>query len=485
HPIALHHSVPISKPRPFSVRAPFSTTTQRCQFTPSIKTANMSDYETILKGKYPAKDHAKRVADHIRSKIPGANGILYLEGRHTKLEEDSDHPEPFRQRRYFFYLTGCILADCHYIFDLKTSQSTLFIPPVDPEDVIWSGMPMTAEEAKEKYDVDNVLYTNDVNAELARLGKGSGSTAFAIANQVLDTVSFIEFEDKNFDVLKGAIEECRVVKDDYEVALTRKANAISTTAHHAVMKAVSKAKNEQELEAIFLERCFAHGARGETGSPAPAEGGARGQERGNDKKQQQQGKKNKQGGRNEWRRQMNDKRKQLGDARQAKRRKLDENGNTVDADNETEEAVVVDPRKANPFSTTEIAAEERRPKRKVAVMVGYSGTGYYGLQINWDEKTIEGDLFKAFIAAVVDNKGEEQSDDDEPSEEDSGSSAELNSGDESKFEKGRPRGKKHEDKDEKKEHKQAVKEAKREKRKEKIPKAVKKKMVAASSRKHK
>ncbi|KAG7151998.1 hypothetical protein HYQ46_012171 [Verticillium longisporum] len=40
---------------------------------------------------------------------------------------------------------------------------------------------------------------------------------------------------------------------------------------------------------------------GETGSPAPAEGGARGQERGNDKKQQQQGKKNKQGGRNEWR----------------------------------------------------------------------------------------------------------------------------------------------------------------------------------------
>ncbi|KAM0276793.1 hypothetical protein ACHAQH_006382 [Verticillium albo-atrum] len=137
---------------------------------------------------------------------------------------------------------------------------------------------------------------------------------------------------------------------------------------------------------------------GEIGSPAPVEGGAGDQERGNDKKEQQ-GKKKKQGGRNEWRRQMNDKRKQLGDARQAKRRKLDENGNAVDAGDETEEAVVVDPRKANPFSTNEIAAEERRPKRKVAVMVGYSGTGYYGLQINWDEKTIEGDLFKAFIAA--------------------------------------------------------------------------------------
>lgn len=32
-------------------------------------------------------------------------------------------------------------------------------------------------------------------------------------------------------------------------------------------------------------------------------------------------------------------------------------------------------------------------------MVGYAGTGYKGLQINTKEKTIEGDIFKAFVAA--------------------------------------------------------------------------------------
>jgi len=53
----------------------------------------------------------------------------------------------------------------------------------------------------------------------------------------------------------------------------------------------------------------------------------------------------------------------------------------------------------NPFTTEEIAAEEKRPKRKVAVMMGYSGTGYKGLQINKKEKTIEGDVMKAFIEA--------------------------------------------------------------------------------------
>jgi tRNA pseudouridine38-40 synthase len=52
-----------------------------------------------------------------------------------------------------------------------------------------------------------------------------------------------------------------------------------------------------------------------------------------------------------------------------------------------------------PYGQDEIAAEERKPKRKVAVLIGYSGTGYKGMQINTTEKTIEGDLFTAFVQA--------------------------------------------------------------------------------------
>lgn len=43
--------------------------------------------------------------------------------------------------------------------------------------------------------------------------------------------------------------------------------------------------------------------------------------------------------------------------------------------------------------------EERRPKRKVAVLVGYCGHGYKGMQLNPPTKTIEGDLFEAFVKA--------------------------------------------------------------------------------------
>jgi Xaa-Pro dipeptidase len=54
------------------------------------------DFDAVLKGKYPGNAHAKRVLELIRKEVPDANGVLYLEGRMTKIREDDDSPEPFR-----------------------------------------------------------------------------------------------------------------------------------------------------------------------------------------------------------------------------------------------------------------------------------------------------------------------------------------------------------------------------------------------------
>lgn len=167
-----------------------------------------------------------------------------------------------RQRRFFYYLTGCPLADSYVVHNMESSKTTLFIPPINPESVIWSGLPVSAEEALQRWDVDEVKYTNDTNATLAHIaGTQNKSTVFAIANQVSEQITFLGFEDKNFSVLKEAIEVCRVVKDEYEQAMIAKANAISAAAHHAVMRKVKRAKNERELEATFLAECISAGAR--------------------------------------------------------------------------------------------------------------------------------------------------------------------------------------------------------------------------------
>ena len=72
---------------------------------PHLRTFNTSssqskmvaeNFEDVLKGKYPGKAHAKRVVQLIGEHESNVNGFLYLEATTTKLEEDNDHPVPFR-----------------------------------------------------------------------------------------------------------------------------------------------------------------------------------------------------------------------------------------------------------------------------------------------------------------------------------------------------------------------------------------------------
>ncbi|KAI2637569.1 peptidase M24, structural domain-containing protein [Xylaria nigripes] len=231
------------------------------------------DVETVLQGKYPAKAHAKRVVEYMRSKVPDATGVIFLEGRSSHLLEDSDEPVHFRQRRPFMYLTGVDMPDCSFIYDIETSRSTLFIPGVDPENVMWSGLPLSTEEALTKYDVDAVLPTTELNPMLAKLGAAKhNSTVFAIPERVSDRVTFLEFGTKDFEILAEAIDECRVVKDDYEIALIKKANQVSSAAHRAVLENVRNAKQEYELQGIFIGKCIQQGAK-EQAYPSIVAGG--------------------------------------------------------------------------------------------------------------------------------------------------------------------------------------------------------------------
>ena len=45
------------------------------------------DYEDVLKGKYPAKQHAEKVADWIIEKGGDKSGTIYLEAQKQKLNE--------------------------------------------------------------------------------------------------------------------------------------------------------------------------------------------------------------------------------------------------------------------------------------------------------------------------------------------------------------------------------------------------------------
>lgn len=152
------------------------------------------------------------------------------------------------------------MPDCHYTYDIASEKATLYIPPIDAESVVWSGLPLSTAEALEEYDVDHVEYTTDTNGSLSNLAS-SAKTIFAIPGQVSDNITFIGFDNKNLDILKEAIEYSRAIKTPYEIALIQKASNISSVGHKAVMQTVKRAQNEAELHAAFLSNCLSKGAK--------------------------------------------------------------------------------------------------------------------------------------------------------------------------------------------------------------------------------
>jgi hypothetical protein len=54
------------------------------------------NYDEVLKGKYPAKEHARKVAKWIIEKGGDKNGTIYIEAQKQKLNEDNDGEAPFR-----------------------------------------------------------------------------------------------------------------------------------------------------------------------------------------------------------------------------------------------------------------------------------------------------------------------------------------------------------------------------------------------------
>ena len=121
-------------------------------------------------------------------------------------------------------------------------------------------MPLTPPQALEKYDIDACQSSAEVNAYLTS-DKTPHTNVFAIPNQIADHITFLSFEATNLDILKKAIETCRVVKDDFEIGLIRHANAISSHAHIEVMRMVKTARNERELMGTFVGACISNGGR--------------------------------------------------------------------------------------------------------------------------------------------------------------------------------------------------------------------------------
>lgn len=220
--------------------------------------------------KYPAKQHAQRV----QGKLGVNEGLIYLPGQAAKNNDDSDMPAPFRQLRYFYYLSGCNEPDCHLTYDLRQDILTLFVPRVDPKRVIWNGRGSTPAEALIKYDIDAVFFIDQLEHFIqcwANHSRNQGARLYGLhPSQIPEFSMRVPCVDTTS--LLPAMNICRMVKDDHEIQLIRKANDISSQAHKDVLANILKFKNEAQVEGLFVDVCISKQAKEQAYDPIAASG---------------------------------------------------------------------------------------------------------------------------------------------------------------------------------------------------------------------
>lgn len=217
-----------------------------------------------------AKQHARRVRD----RLDVTEGLIYLPGAPSRNNEDSDMPAPFRQRRYFYYVSGCDEANCHLAYDIKRDILTLFIPRVNPARVIWNGRGSTREEALQKYDIDEVIYVDQLKSWIhdwfVHYRYDGSQRLYVLRKEQIPSLRFPWPLDSTS--LQPAINQCRMIKDDHEIKLIQKANDVSSKAHKQVLANITRFHNEAQVEGLFLNICVSNHAKQQAYDPIAASG---------------------------------------------------------------------------------------------------------------------------------------------------------------------------------------------------------------------
>jgi len=120
-------------------------------------------------------------------------------------------------------------AGCSITYDVARDSLVLWIPYTDPRNILWYGSTPGLNECKAASVVDDVRYSSGLNRFLYST-LAPGSTLFVLhPNQtpMLDnTRGVVQIDTVR---LRPAMDAARVIKTDYEVAMIRRANAVSVS----------------------------------------------------------------------------------------------------------------------------------------------------------------------------------------------------------------------------------------------------------------
>jgi Xaa-Pro aminopeptidase len=193
---------------------------------------------------------------------------------------------PYRFDSYFYYLTGFREPEAVLVLvGDDPPKSLLFCRDKDPEREIWDGFRYGPQAARVAFGLDEAHPVGELDALMPELLSGRDAVYCHLGadpawdarlmgwlNAVRGRVRSGVTAPRDIRDVHALLDEMRLIKDADEIALMRRAAAISADAHRRAMRAARPGAGEYEIEAELLHEFRRRGAQAPAYTPIVAGG---------------------------------------------------------------------------------------------------------------------------------------------------------------------------------------------------------------------
>ena len=220
---------------------------------------------------------------NLSEKLP-KNSVLLIPGPNTQYR-NADSAYAFRQDSNFYYLSGFCEPDSlmAIINNDDGINSVIFVPPKDKLKEIWDGHRSGPIGAVKEFLFDKAYDNSEIDNMMPEILFGCDQVLYPIGKKngfdqkVIDWTTEASSKDrhsKSINILDASstIGNARLIKDDHEISLIKKACDISAEAHIEAMKNVKNAESEQSIESLYVYEFSKRGGRFPAYTPIVAGG---------------------------------------------------------------------------------------------------------------------------------------------------------------------------------------------------------------------
>ena len=220
---------------------------------------------------------------NLSEKLP-KNSVLLIPGANTQYR-NADSAYAFRQDSNFYYLSGFCEPDSLMVIINNDDgiNSIIFVPPKDKLKEIWDGHRAGPIGAVKEFLFDKAYDNSEIDNMMPEILFGCDQVLYPIGKKngfdqkVIDWTTEASSKDrhsKSINILDASstIGNARLIKDDHEISLIKKACDISAEAHIEAMKNVKNAESEQSIESLYVYEFSKRGGRFPAYTPIVAGG---------------------------------------------------------------------------------------------------------------------------------------------------------------------------------------------------------------------